>query len=363
MTIEMFQFYDHDEYLNILNDLRWNSREAIRLFESLQDTEVVSNVNPTTKSTNCSNDFSTVYHNSIEFRQCMKLLGHHLDKIQQISHEEIDPSIFKHKLHQDREKIQDLTAENAAIKKNFLILQRRISSTYCAMSENLAGQITVETQLEDHKQKIKKFKKELNNFKRQSLDAAKIHKEEKIVLQNHIKRLRAEQEKQIKSSTKQTLSSSTSSAVSSTKNSVISPHISAKHNSDQPSFKKLKRTSPAGSNNNLLLNNSPIPLSLSGLTAGAGVPLALSSSLPHSSSATSATGTTAAMRIPSLSSSTGTTDTGDHSQNDYDTVLNYVSPHAHMNTHTGELGLPEGVSYVGSFIRKEFEGHGYFTGR
>lgn len=331
----MFHTYDHDEYLDILNDLRWNSREAIRLFECLRDTDNGVSTNPTINpiygsygaadtSNHKSHDFSVAYHNSIEFRQCMKLLGHHLDKIQNISHEEMDPNIFKQKLRQDRERILNLTAENIAIKKNFLIVQRRISSTYCAMSDNLAGQVTIESQLEDQKQKLKNIKKEFNNFKRDAADAAKTHREEKINFQNLIKRLRSEQDKLTKV-IKPTTTSST---------------VSSKDQSDQPVSKKQKRASPVSGGNGPL--NSPIPVSLSG------------SSLSSSSFTTST-----AMRVPSLTHT-------DHTLHQSDSInLSMPTPTSHshhINAQTGEQGLPEGTSYIGCHIRKKFEGHGYFTG-
>lgn len=103
---------------------------------------------------------SSLIHNSNSRRESLSLIGHHLQKMG-CKLEEIDVEILKWNLL--KELLESTTSENVAIKNCYLEEKRRTSSLYCSLNDAMSSQQTLEVQMQDLKSKYKALKKEERN--------------------------------------------------------------------------------------------------------------------------------------------------------------------------------------------------------
>jgi len=71
-----------------------------------------------------------------------------------------NPNIIKRKLEFEREKVKQLTTEIVSIRKSFLVQGRRLSSSYCSLSDTMTQTITLESTIEDMRGKLKELRSE-----------------------------------------------------------------------------------------------------------------------------------------------------------------------------------------------------------
>ena len=288
----MFYSYDHDKYLQNLIDIRWNTREINRLFEDVLKTH----------------ELTEVYQNSFGKKQQLNLLQHHLRKLLCLTHDELNSTILTKKMQNDVIKIQELTAENISIKKGFLLLQRRISSTYCALNENISAQISTENQLDDHKTKLKDLKKEMSILKRQMAENERQHSQQKMNLEKQVKYLRSVQQKLTTMNSTPTYKDSTNFQNNKIQNT--------------QSSKKRKLVMPENSFLNL-----PVPVS---------IPLSSMTAI----------------------NTTVLTSNNDEIWDEHSTLNQLVT----KSDICEQSPVPDEVKYIGRKVEKTFEGHGVFKG-
>jgi hypothetical protein len=172
----MLNVYNYADFRDLIYDIAC-VHEARRMYNDLHPIDV-DNSSEAVGST-----AETPYHNIFQNRNKLGFFRYHLEQLEnKVKDLNSFLSIIKHHIDSDYERIKTLSLDNVVIKRNMLVMQRRISSAYCSISSQINAQIIIENQLEECKRKVKELKQQISQLKKQAREGDKKSKklEEKL---------------------------------------------------------------------------------------------------------------------------------------------------------------------------------------